>query len=88
MLYNQVMKFLLRIPGSYLICLLTSSTIPKAALPTDLIVNAENTYGNIAPINNPANTSGLVNEISFHFIDQHYVRNHQIMIMILEQHYQ
>lgn len=28
-------------------------------------MNAENTYGNIAPINNPANTSGLVNEISF-----------------------
>lgn len=27
-------------------------------------MKAENTYGNIAPINKPANTSGLVNEIS------------------------
>ncbi len=53
------------IPGSSRICRLTSSTIPKAALPTDLIVKAENTYGNIAPINNPAKTSGLVNDISF-----------------------
>lgn len=51
-------------PGSALICLLTSSTIPKAALPTDLMVKAENTYGNMAPINKPANTSGLVKEIS------------------------
>ncbi len=34
-----------------------------AALPTDLIVNAEKTYGNMAPINKPANTSGLVSEI-------------------------
>ena len=25
----------------------------KAALPTDFIVNAENAYGNIAPINKP-----------------------------------
>lgn len=38
--------------------------MPKAAFPTDLMVRAEKTYGNIAPINSPANTSGLVNEIS------------------------
>jgi len=45
-------------PGCYLICLLTYSTIPKAALPTDLIVKAENIYGNIAPTSKPAKISG------------------------------
>lgn len=52
-------------PGSSLICLLTYSTIPKAAFPTDLMVIAENTYGNMAPMSKPANTSGFVSEISF-----------------------
>lgn len=38
--------------------------MPKAALPTDRIVKAEKTYGNMAPIKRPANTSGLVKDIS------------------------
>lgn len=50
-------------PGLCLICLLTSFTIPNAALPTDLIVNAENMYGNMAPINRPAQISGCANDI-------------------------
>ena len=41
-------------PGCALICLLTYYTIPKAALPTDLIVNAEKIYGSIAPRSRPA----------------------------------
>lgn len=53
-----------RIPGFYLICLRTYYTMPNAALPTDLIVNAENKYGNIAPSNNPAKISAFFNEIS------------------------
>jgi hypothetical protein len=35
-------------------------TIPNAALPTLFIVNAENTYGNIAPNSKPVNTTGWV----------------------------
>lgn len=46
-----------------LICLLTYSTIPKAAFPTDRIVNAENRYGSIAPRRRPAKTSGWANDI-------------------------
>ena len=44
--------------GISLNCLLTSSIIDIAALPTAFILNAENTKGNIAPINNPAITLG------------------------------
>jgi len=50
-------------PGFYLICLLTSATMPKAAFPTDRIVKAENMYGNIAPINKPVKMSGFVRVI-------------------------
>jgi len=50
-------------PGSYLICLLTYSTIPNAAFPTDLIVKAENMYGIIAPSSNPAKIYGRVKEM-------------------------
>ena len=44
-------------PGISLNCLLTSSIILKAALPTALIVMAANKNGNIPPKNNPAVTS-------------------------------
>ena len=47
-----------------MICLLTSATIPKAAFPTDLIVNAEKMYGNIAPSKSPAKIYGFFNEIA------------------------
>jgi len=46
------------IPGCSCNYLRTSSTIYKAAFPTDFIVKAENAYGNIAPINNIANMIG------------------------------
>ena len=46
------------IPLSSLNCLLTSSIISLAALPTEFIVIAENMNGSIAPINRPAITSG------------------------------
>ncbi len=48
------------IPGISLNCLLTSSIIEKAALPTALIVMAENRNGNIPPMNKPAITVGSV----------------------------
>ena len=48
------------IPGIVLNCLLTSSIISNAALPTASIVIAENRNGSIPPINIPAITSGLV----------------------------
>merc|ERR1712072_712507 len=41
-------------------CLLTSSTIPLAAFPTDFMVKAEKAYGNIAPNKRPAKISGSV----------------------------
>ena len=44
--------------GISLNCLLTSSIIAIAALPTAFIDNAENTKGNIPPINRPAIISG------------------------------
>ena len=47
-------------PGISLNCLLTSSIILKAALPTALIVMAANKNGNIPPKNNPAVTSTFV----------------------------
>ena len=52
------------IPGSARSCLLIYVTIPWAAFPTDLIVKAENRYGNIAPIKSPAKISGSVMEMS------------------------
>lgn len=51
-------------PGFYLICLRTSSTIPNAALPTDRIVKAENRYGNIAPRSKPAKISARLSEMA------------------------
>ena len=51
------------IPGNSLNCLLTSSTISIAALPTAVIVKAENKNVNIPPMNNPAITSGSVTSI-------------------------
>ena len=47
------------IPGISLNCLLTSSTISIAALPTELIAKAEKTTGTIPPTNNIANTGAL-----------------------------
>src|SRR6056297_3631722 len=47
-------------PGIFLNCLLTSSIIWKAALPTASIVKEENRNGNIAPMNSPIITLGLV----------------------------
>jgi hypothetical protein len=38
--------------------------MPNAALPTDLIVKAENKYGNIAPKSNPAKMSARLREIA------------------------
>lgn len=49
--------------GLCLICLLTYLTIPKAAFPTDLMVKAENKYGNIAPSSRPAKTYDCTSEI-------------------------
>ena len=51
------------IPGISLNCLLTSSIIAYAALPTASIVKAENKNGNIPPINIPAITTGFVTSI-------------------------
>ena len=49
--------------GISLNCLLTSSIIAIAALPTAFIAIAENTNGSIAPINKPAITTGLETSI-------------------------
>ncbi len=53
-----------RMPGLALSCLLTSLTMPMAALPTDLMVKAEKRKGNIAPSSNPAKMAGSVIEMS------------------------
>src|SRR6056297_655244 len=53
------------IPGISLNCLLTSAIILKAAFPTASIVKDEKRNGNIAPINNPIITLGLVRLIIF-----------------------
>ena len=47
-------------PGISLNCLLTSSTILKADLPTACIVAAEKRKGTTPPINSPATTCGFI----------------------------
>jgi hypothetical protein len=52
-----------KIPGVYLICLLTYSIIPRAACPTDFIVKAEKAYGSIEPNNKQVKIMGSSNDI-------------------------
>ena len=57
---------------SSLNCLLTSSIIWFAALPTEFIVNAENRNGSIAPINRPITTTGLSRSTASSFVTSAY----------------
>ena len=63
------------IPLSSLNCLLTSSIIWLAALPTEFIVIAENKNGSIAPMNNPMITIGSNKLITSRFVTAAYEAN-------------
>ena len=62
-------------PASDLNCLLTSSIIWFAALPTEFIVKAENMNGSIAPMNSPMITIGLSSEIADRPVTAEYDAN-------------